>query len=73
VTNRVLPDEAEAIIAHFSRMNFVEHGRGLDRPTLKTVVLMFIQSMIAGAFLDDTGLILNVQIISSAHSCGGRI
>jgi hypothetical protein len=56
MANRALPDEAEATIAQFIRSNFVAFGRGLDRPTLKSIVLMLIHSMVAEGFLDDTAL-----------------
>jgi hypothetical protein len=47
---RALPDEAEGIIAQFIRMNFVDLERGLDRPTLKSAILMPIHSMVAEYF-----------------------
>jgi hypothetical protein len=56
MTNRALPDEAEAIIVQFIRSNFVALGLGFDRLILKSIVLMFIHSMVAEGFLDDTAL-----------------
>jgi hypothetical protein len=56
MTNRALPDEAEAIIAQFIRSTFVALWRGLDRLTLKSIVLMLIHLMVAEGFLDDTVL-----------------
>jgi hypothetical protein len=46
MTNRALADEAEAIIAQFIRVNFLALRRGVDRPMLKSTVLMFIHSMV---------------------------
>jgi hypothetical protein len=57
--NRALPDNAEALIAQFIRFNFVALRRYLDRPTIKSMVLMLIQSMVAGNFLLST--ILNFK------------
>jgi hypothetical protein len=42
ITNHALPDNAEALIGQFIRSTFVVLGRGLYRPTLKSVVLMLI-------------------------------
>jgi hypothetical protein len=56
MTNRALPDEGEAVIAQFIRTDSVELGDGLDRPTLKSVVLMFIHLMVGEGFLDDSVL-----------------
>jgi hypothetical protein len=47
---RAFPDTVETIILQFIRTNFVEFGRGLGRPTLKSVVLMLPYSMIAEDF-----------------------
>jgi hypothetical protein len=59
MTNRTLPGDAEAIIAQFIRSNFVALGRGLERPTLKSIVLMLIHSMVAEQFLEPTMLNMN--------------
>jgi hypothetical protein len=54
MTNRTLPDDAEALIAQFIRSNFVALGHGLDRPMLKSIVFMPIQSMVAKNLLLPT-------------------
>jgi hypothetical protein len=38
------------MIAQFIRTNFVELGRGIDRPTLNSVILILIHSMAAEGF-----------------------
>jgi hypothetical protein len=50
---RILPDEIEAIIADYIRVTFVEPGRPLTRPTLKPLVLMFVQSLVAENVLTE--------------------
>jgi hypothetical protein len=45
-----LPDDAEALIAQFIQYSFVELGRGLDRSTLKLMVLMLVQFMVTETF-----------------------
>jgi hypothetical protein len=64
MTNRALPGDAEAIIAQFIRSNFVALGRGRERPTLKSIVLMLIHSMVAEQFLEPTILNMNDRTIS---------
>jgi hypothetical protein len=70
MTNRALPGDAEAIIARFIRSNFVALGRGLERPTLTSIVLMLIHSMAAEQFLEPTILNMNDRTISWAAFCG---
>jgi hypothetical protein len=54
MANCGLTDDAEALIAQLIGSNFMALGRGLDRPTLKSGVLMLIQSMVAENFLLST-------------------
>jgi hypothetical protein len=56
MTNHTLPDKAKAIIAQFIQSNFMPLGHGLDRPTVKSVALMLIHSMVAEGFLNYTAL-----------------
>jgi hypothetical protein len=56
--NRILPEEAEEIIAQSIRANFVALGRDLDRPTLNSTPLSIQITM--------TGLILYGKTISES-------
>jgi hypothetical protein len=62
MTDHALSNDAEAFIAQFIRCNFVALGRRLDRPRVKSMVLLLIQSIVAENFLLAT--ILNLKCSS---------
>jgi hypothetical protein len=56
---RVFPDDVEQTMANFVRINFVEPGRSLTRATLRPLMLLLVQDLVARSVLPE--ICLNFQ------------
>jgi hypothetical protein len=54
--SRVFPDDIEETIANFIRINFVQPGRSLTRATLRPLILLLIQDLVAQTILPSSCL-----------------